>query len=45
MKVIVFVKATAETEAEAVGAEEDVAAMDKFNAFTSPAGSITRRPE
>lgn len=40
MKVIVFVKATAETEAEAVGTAEDAAAMDKFNEELNRAGIV-----
>lgn len=40
MKVIVFVKATAETEAAAVGTEEDTAAMDKFNEELNRAGIV-----
>jgi len=40
MKVIVFVKATAETEAAAVGREEDAVAMDKFNEELNKAGIV-----
>lgn len=40
MKVIVFVKATAETEAEVVGSEEDAVAMDKFNEELNKAGIV-----
>ena len=40
MKVIVFVKATAETEAEVVGSDEDAVAIDKFNEELNKAGIV-----
>lgn len=40
MKVMVFVKATPETEASVVGTEQESAAMDKFNDELNAAGII-----